>query len=148
MTRISKLIMICSWIFFTGCSVEPQEIHFGEDACVFCKMNIVDDQHAAELVSSKGKAYKFDAIECMLNYMNRQAIEHESMAYILVNDFNQPGMLIDAQEATYIKSKAIPSPMGGYLSALSVQGDAADLKAAKGGVLLTWEELCKNYEVN
>ena len=42
--------------FFSACSVEPVEINYGEDACEFCKMNIVDKQHAAELVTPKRRA--------------------------------------------------------------------------------------------
>ena len=55
----------------TGCEVSPQPIDYGNEVCDFCKMTIVDTQHATEIVTKKGKTYKFDASECMVNFMNR-----------------------------------------------------------------------------
>ena len=44
-------------------------------------MTIVDRQHAAEAVTSKGKVFKFDAIECMvcLLYTSDAADERSSV---------------------------------------------------------------------
>jgi len=43
------LYFILSGLFlFTGCKVEPEPINYGKDQCHFCKMNIVDKQHAAQ----------------------------------------------------------------------------------------------------
>ena len=42
-----------------ACSVEPKPINYGRDACHFCKMTIVDNQHAAEIITLKGKAFKY-----------------------------------------------------------------------------------------
>jgi len=134
-------------IFLSACSVEPQEIQYGEDACDFCKMNIVDRQHATELVSSKGKAYKFDAIECMMNYLNRNVIESENMAFILVMDYNQPGVLIDAKEAFYIYSENISSPMGAFLSAVDSEEVANQIVEEKSGEVFGWKLLKERYKV-
>ncbi len=41
-------------LFFYSCSVEPSPINYGKEACNFCKMNIVDQQHGAEIVTKKG----------------------------------------------------------------------------------------------
>ncbi len=61
------VLLLLSLLFFVvGCSVEESPINYGKDACNFCKMNIVDKQHAAEIVTSKGKPFKYDAIECMV----------------------------------------------------------------------------------
>lgn len=134
-------------IFLSSCSVEPQEILFGEDACEFCKMTIVDRQHATELVSSKGKAFKFDAIECMMNYLDRNVIDSEKMAYILVMDYDQPGDLIDAKEAAYIYSENIASPMGAFLSAVSSEEVANQIVELKGGEVFDWTILKDRYKV-
>ena len=134
-------------LFFSSCSVEPVAINYGQDACDFCKMNIVDEQHAAELVTSKGKAYKFDAIECMMNYLNRKELKSDDMSFLLITNYNDPGKLIDAKTATYIHSEAIPSPMGGFLSAVYDKDVAEQIVDAKGGETLDWEELKTRYEV-
>ncbi len=64
--RLSILILL---LIVTNCSVSPKAIDYGNDGCHFCKMTIVDKLHAAEVVTNKGKVYKFDATECMINFM-------------------------------------------------------------------------------
>jgi copper chaperone NosL len=144
--KIFACFLILS-ISLCACTIEPSAIIYGNDACDFCKMNIVDKQHAAQIVSSKGKAYKFDAIECMMNYMNRNEIHSESLAFILVCDYHQPGDLIDAKTATYIFSKNIPSPMGAFLSAVDGDKTAEQLLEIKEGELVDWKALKTRYKV-
>ena len=134
-------------LLLSSCTVEPAPINYGEDACDFCKMNIVDRQHAAEFVTMKGKSYKFDAVECMLNYLNRNDLASKEMAFLLVCNYNQPGELIDANAASYIISEAIPSPMGAFLSALDNSESAHQIIEVKGGEVFTWDELKRRYEV-
>jgi len=135
-------------LLLSSCTVKPEPINYGEDACDFCKMNIVDQQHAAEFVTMKGKSYKFDAIECLLNYLNRKDLSTEEMAFLLVCNYNQPGELIDANHASYIISEAIPSPMGAFLSALDDPDSADQIIEVKGGEVLSWRELKRRFEVN
>jgi len=122
-----------------GCTVEPKPIEYGTDACTHCMMNIVDDQHAAQLVTGKGKVYKFDAIECMVNELKKES--DTDFAYQLVCDFRSPGKLIDARSAQYLISENLPSPMGAYLSAFSSEPAADSALIQFSGQLHTWEEL-------
>jgi copper chaperone NosL len=130
-------------LFFSSCSVEPVAIEYGKDACHFCKMNIVDSQHAAEIVTKKGKAFKYDAIECMMQ--NRFNWQEEEIALYLMTDYSNPGNLVDATKATYLISEGLPSPMGGNLSGFKNSADAEKTKTEKGGKVLTWEELKEVY---
>lgn len=141
MNRIFLALLLIS---ISSCNVEPGEIFYGEDTCHFCSMTIVDRQHAAQLVTDKGKIYKFDAIECMLNHL----IENSGpMAYYLVADFTIPEKLIDARKATFIISPNIPSPMKEDLSALGSRENAVKLQAEKDGNLYTWQELLTHFKV-
>ena len=137
------LIALITW----SCSVEPQPINYGSDACDFCKMTIVENRWAAEIVTKKGKAYKYDAIECMMNYMNRNDISPSNLALLLVDDYSHPGVLIDATKATYIKSEAIPSPMGAFISAFNNADAANTTVAEKGGEVFDFTELKSRFEV-
>ncbi len=105
-------------------------------------MSIVDQQHAAELVTGKGKVFKFDAIECMVDYL--KANETTIYAYYLVRDFNQPAEWQDALTSHYLISEAIPSPMGANLSAFKDEKSAAEIRDQKGGEVYNWEAL-KGY---
>lgn len=130
--------VIFSFLFFS-CEIGPKPIHYGEDGCEYCKMTIVDKQHASELVTSKGKVYKFDAIECMVNFRK----EHEDIQYALylVSDFNTPGDMVDATMATFLISENISSPMGANLAAFQNQRIASDAVKNYGGKLYTWNEI-------
>jgi len=107
-------------------------------------MTIVDKQHASEFVTQKGKVYKFDASECMINYL--KDIDNSTVALFLVNDYNSPGDLIDATTATYLISENIPSPMGAYLTAFENRVEAELVQAANKGELFTWKELQLRFE--
>ena len=130
-------------LFFTvACKVEPQKIEYGKDQCSYCKMNVVDKTHAAQYVTKKGKQFKFDAIECMVNDINDNKKE---IAIYLVADYNNPGIMIDAVNASYIISEAIKSPMGANLSALSTKERAEELKAKHEGQIYTWGTLNQKF---
>ena len=130
-------------LFLAACSIEPQPINYGADACHFCKMNIVDNQHAAQFVTSKGKCYKFDAIECMLNI--EKDFSEAPIELFLICDYAEPGNLVDATTATYLISKNIPSPMGGFLSGFSSNEAAKSIQTEAGGDLFTWQQLKTKY---
>lgn len=127
-----------------GCNVSPQAIDYGNDGCYYCKMTIVDKIHAAEIVTNKGKVYKFDAAECMLHFM--EDFDESQIKLYLTNSFTEPETLIDATKATYIISKNIPSPMGAYLSAFKNEADAKKIQSEKGGELYTWQSLLVKFK--
>ena len=73
-------------VLISSCSVAPVAIDYGKDACNFCDMTIVDKTHAAEYVTKKGRAYKFDAVECLINDLSDK--DENNMAFILVTDLS------------------------------------------------------------
>ncbi len=123
----------------TACEVRPQIINYGNEACEYCNMTIVDKQHASQLVNTNGKAYNFDAIECMIHYSE----ENHQMVYqlYLINDFTKPGDLINAKTATYLVSPEISSPMGANLSGFASTIEAEKAKSKYGGQLYHWEAI-------
>lgn len=131
-------------VLLAGCTIKPQPINYGTDGCHFCRMTIVDTQHAAQFVTKKGKAFKFDAIECMIYY--QKEIDTNDIALYLCNHFTNPEELIDAKEATFLISEGIPSPMGEFLTAFETQEDAQDALRKYKGKLYTWDELLKKFE--
>lgn len=134
------LYLIISALLLTSCGIEPKEIDYGNDHCHFCDMTVVDNTHASEYVTKKGKAYMFDAIECMVNEINKSQNEKD-LALILVADYENPGKLIDAHNASFLISKEIKSPMGKFLSAFSTEERAKAAQAEHGGSIYTWEKL-------
>jgi len=131
-------------LFLFNCNVSPQPIDYGNDACHFCKMTIVDKQHAAEIVTHKGKAYKFDSSECMVNFLDE--FDSSTVKLFLSNDFSEPETLIDATQATFLISEQIPSPMGANLSAFKDRQGAINTQKEKGGSLYSWVELLNYFK--
>lgn len=129
-------------LLLLNCNTSPQPIDYGNDACHFCTMTIVDKVHAAEIVTKKGKVYKFDATECMINFLNE--FDATEVGHYLSNNFTEPETLIDATQATFLISENVPSPMGAFLSAFKDRSDAEKVQVEKGGELYTWDELLRH----
>jgi len=103
-------------------------------------MTVVDKSHSAQYVTKKGKAYMFDAVECMVMKVNKDKNE-DLMEFLLVADYANPGDLVDAKTATYLISEKIKSPMGANLSAFSSEETAKKFLNENGGKLFTWDQL-------
>jgi len=123
----------------TNCNPSPKPIAYGTDTCYFCRMTIVDRQHASEFVTDKGKVYRFDAIECMVNSMKE--IGEDNLAIYLCTTFDRPGVLVDATTATFLISKALSSPMGANITAFSNKTEAGKALDEYGGEQYDWPQL-------
>ena len=145
MKQIMKIVsFVIVFFIFSSCSNSPKPIAYGDDGCHYCKMTIVDKIHAAEIVTQKGKVYKFDATECMINFM--EEFDTTEIALYLSNNYTTPESLIDATKATFLISENIPSPMGAFLSAFKDKADAEKMQSAKGGTLYNWNELLAHFK--
>lgn len=139
MQRLKQLSIVALLLILTSCNVGPQAINYGSDGCHFCKMTIVDKVHAAEIVTKKGKVYKFDATECMIHFMNE--FDVNDIKLYLSNNYTEPEALIDATKATFLISENIPSPMGAFLSAFKTEAEAQKFQSEQGGRLFNWNQL-------
>jgi len=143
MKLLPSLILAASLL---SCSVEPEPIHYGEDACHTCKMTLMDKKFGAELVTHKGKVYKFDDVNCMLNFYHAGDTPPEEFKYKLVVDFTQPSKLIEAADAFYLKSAEIKSPMASQIAAFEKKESMEDLKKQWRGIYLVWGELVTQFK--
>ena len=139
-----SLIGIIIVLYLFACSAEPKPIEYGHDNCQFCDMTIIDNQHSAEVVSLKGKIYKFDSIECMIRHIDRDT--DEEYAHQLISDYSNPGELINAEQSIYLVSKNIPSPMGEFLSGYSSEDEAKLALEENGGILYNWKHIKENIK--
>lgn len=147
MNRI--LLISCLFIGITimqGCSTEPAPIVFGTDVCSFCKMTLVDQKFGAELVTTKGKVYKFDDANCFMNFYHADYESPEQYAHVLVVDYAAPGKLIPAREAYYVKSPEIRSPMDGQVAGFADKGVMEKFKKEWKGIYLSWGEFVTEYK--
>lgn len=138
-TTIKSSIAVLILFVLSSCSTGPQTIDYGNDGCHFCKMTIVDKIHGSELITDKGKVFKFDATECMLNYTaeNSELIN----TTLLTNYYEAPTKFINVEEATFLISENLPSPMGANLTAFKTKESAEEVLSEKGGKLYNFESL-------
>ncbi len=138
--------MLLNLLLLQGCNFEPEKINYGEDKCAHCEMNIVESQFGTELITDKGRYYKFDSIECLAAYIIHNKLSKEDIHSLWVTDYNNTGNLMNAKNAYYLHSKNLRSPMGMYLSAYGDESSAIEQQKLKNGDLLRWDEVYQLVE--
>ncbi len=128
-------------ILCTLCTPERSPIDYGLDKCHYCKMAIVDQRFGCELVTSKGKVYKFDATECLVHFMDTRAVPIDEVAMLLTNTFDKPGELVHVDHCYFLQSENMPSPMGKYINPFSEKNLAMEYKESQSGSIYQWKEL-------
>jgi copper chaperone NosL len=137
-------IFLC--LSLVACKVEPEPLQFGKDGCYACKMTLMDNKFGGEIVTNKGKIYKFDDVNCMLNFFHSSEVAAEDMKEILIVDFSKPEKLIDAKNALYIKSTSIKSPMASNVAAFESNEDLKKMNVELKGISLSWGELQTQFK--
>ncbi len=137
---------ICLGFLFSGCKVGPDPLIFGKDGCHACKMTLMDKKFGGEIVTTKGKVFKFDDANCMINFMNAGELDDRDIAFRMMVDFSQPGKLIDAGNAHFLKGEAIKSPMAGQVAAFEDYEVMNKYKKDLEAIYLTWGELVTQYK--
>jgi len=142
--QIIKIVSILSLMIIFSCANRgPSEIHYGQDQCDYCKMTIADRSFGSELVTSKGKVFKFDSIECLAAFAQVRAEEKAEPKSMWVTDFKNPGIFIRVDSATIILSEQQNSPMGVGLMAYGLSSQGMDFINGRGGRILRWTEACE-----
>ena len=131
-------ILILFLLFSCG-SKEAQPIKLNVDNCDFCGMSIADGKYAAEVITEKGRAYKFDDISCMMKYCKENS--DTKMGAYFVNDFAQDNVLIPTNAAFFLSGGAIQSPMRGGIIAFSKKADAKEMAIKLEAEPITWKAI-------
>lgn len=133
-----SLVVLVS--FFSSCStVEPTPIKLNTDNCDYCKMTIADLRFASELITEKGKVYKYDDLSCLKNYLSENPDLLSTRIY--VSDFDAPDKFLDAKTAMFASGEAVGSPMGGNMAAFAEKQSAENFAKAKNASVLIWNQL-------
>lgn len=135
---VTLIIMLS--ILLASCSPKgPEIINLNKDHCASCKMTIADDRYAAQLITDKGRVYKFDDIICTINYLNDN--NQITIGSVWVADFIKPTNWLNVNQAVFIKSKNLNSPMGGNLPAFETKESAAFYTEEDTELTFNWDKL-------
>jgi copper chaperone NosL len=107
-----------------------------EDACSHCRMAISQREYAAELVTPQGLVELFDDVGCLAAWLREHG--RPEGAALFVVDFAS-GEWLAAEEATYVVSPALPTPMRSGLAAFGDPAAAEAATAELGGETAGWE---------
>lgn len=110
-------------LVLTACiSKQPQNVRLHTDECEYCKMVISDPQFVSQMVSDKGKSYKFDSVECMAAFAVQNGDKTDQSAFY-VSNYQNPDEWIPLEEAEIYQSEEVRSPMGLSLIAIKKEED-------------------------
>ena len=139
---VSLAALLALLVLLAACSApKPVPIVIGEDLCVFCEMLVSDPRYPAQLVSTTGKAYTFDSLECMLAFLHEGEVDADDVHSMWVTDFKQPGTLLEVEKARYLRSGELRSPMGLNVTAFRTLDELEDVRADVGGVEVRYADL-------
>lgn len=126
---------------FTSCTPASEKIIPGKDHCDFCKMTVSDNRFGAEIVTKKGKIFKFDDAHCVLSFLKDGQFDSKLAKDIYFTDFSNTHSLIKTGKAFFLKSDELKSPMGGNVAAFSDRDSLNKMTTVYKGTIVTWNDL-------
>ena len=138
----AKVAMAASLLLFiSSCSSGPEPFAYGKDVCEDCKMTIMEPRFGAEIITKKGRVFKFDDAHCIASYINKKKIEQADIKQTLFIDYNQENSFVNGEEGWFVVSPQLKSPMNSNAAAFATK-EAADKKAAEvSGSVKNWNTL-------
>lgn len=136
--RFSSVLLLLILLILSGCKAGPEPINYGHDECDFCRMLITDNRYGAELVTDKGKIFKFDEVGCLIEYAIVKNLLGDANQQFLVTDFSKPETLIYATKTFFVENENFRSPMGSNVMAFDSEVSRQKFTAESGGNLLNW----------
>lgn len=140
--HLSLVTALAALLLIAGCSTKAEKINIGKDNCAECKMTIMDPKFGGELVTKKGKVYKFDDAHCVAIFLERRGVELSDIHKTLFVDYNNPNEFVEVKSAEFIVSSQFKSPMGGNAAAFKNKQEAEKKSdEIKGSKVTNWATL-------
>jgi copper chaperone NosL len=131
--------MICMLVL-SSCNPSPEAINYGKDMCADCKMTIMDAKFGAEIITKKGKVYKFDDAHCVRNIFKNNTVKSEDVWQVMFLDFEDNTNFLDAHALFFVTSPQIKSPMNGNVAAFANKQSAESKAKQLNGEVITWDQ--------
>lgn len=135
-------ILLLTLLMILSCGeaeIRPVDIA-AEDVCAHCKMALSEKQFASEFITPEGEALKFDDIGCLLDY-RKEKTDTKVAAYFFVD--YETKQWVKGNEAHFVKSSEIASPMSGGMIAFHDKAKAEAAVTKYKGKIFNFEELMK-----
>jgi len=106
-------------------------------------MTISDMRFGSQLVTTKGRVYNFDDVQCMVAFVKEGSVTREDVAHCYLPDYANDNKLLPAEGLFLLKSESLKSPMRGDIAALVSEAEWEKVHEIHTGERLTWEDLWK-----
>ncbi|HEY5390744.1 MAG TPA: nitrous oxide reductase accessory protein NosL [Hanamia sp.] len=126
-----------------ACSTGPQPIKAGVEACDFCKMTISQENFGGEILTKKGKVFKFDDLHCLSAFRHEKMDSNDIKAIYFIN-FLAPHNFLEADKVSLLSSRNLHSPMGGNTAAFDSKEKLAETQQKVDGSEITMQQLYNN----
>ena len=141
----SAVCALTATVLIPSCSPAPEPMKYGQDTCAECSMTITDQRFGAEVVTVKGKVFKFDDIGCLQDFLKKDSVPDKQRRHVLVSDFQKANAFIPAHEAVYLASEKLKTPMRGDRAAFRTLSALEAVKNELGeGSQVQWPDLEDN----
>jgi copper chaperone NosL len=104
-------------------------------------MTIVEPHFGGQVVTKKGRTYKFDDAHCLLNFLKKEKVKGEDIAQTVLVDFDNDQQFLDVKSAHFVKSPQLKSPMNGNAAAFATREKAVAKGKETSGEVKTWQDL-------
>lgn len=140
---VNGVIPIVLLFLLNSCNTGPEPIIVGKDHCNYCKMPYSDNRFGAEVITGKGKVFKFDDEHCLKSFLKEPANNKDTSNSIYFVDFSGDHSLMHAKGSFFLKSDSLRSPMGGNVAAFANMDSLQMVKSRYPGTEVTWDQLAQ-----
>ncbi len=134
------LLLSASWLL-GGCNSGPQPVVAGKDNCYLCKMTVTDIRYAAELITEKGKVYKFDDVYCLQSFIKSNVLDDIKVRAVYLADFSGDHKLVKAEDCFILQGGEIRGPMNGHVIAFRNKDSMKYMEARYKASQINWEQV-------
>ena len=142
MRPVNIFLVLFAVVLVHGCKPKPEKIVYGTDNCAECKMTIMDPKFGGEILTKKGKVYKFDDMHCIALFLERRGVSLSSIHKTLFTNYNNSEEFIEVEKAEFVVSSLFKSPMQGNAAAFKDKTEAEKKsKELEGSRITNWATL-------
>jgi len=135
------------WLLFLavwGCAAPaPKDIRYAEELCDYCHMTIVEPAFASQLVTRTGRVFVFDDVAGLAAFVRDDHLALGDVHGLWANLYLDPERRIEVEEAVFLRSDALRSPMSSGIAAFASEAEADSVRARLGGEMLDWGDVMR-----
>lgn len=128
-------------LLLQSCTSGPRPFAYGKDICDDCKMTIMDPRFGGEIITRKGRIYRFDDPHCLIHFMKQKTVRQIDISRTVVIDYGRENRFLDVKSAHFVVSDQFKSPMNGNAAAFADLATADQNARRTNGTVKNWDQL-------